>query len=39
MGKNSKKTKEIIETAVKIAGVVGTVGGAIIQALNNSKKQ
>ena len=40
MGKNSNKktTKEILETTVQVAGAIVTIGGAVINALGNSKK-
>lgn len=40
MGKNSNKnsTKEILETTVKVAGAIVTIGGAVINALGNNKK-
>lgn len=40
MGKNSNKnsTKEILETTVKVAGAIVTIGGAVINALGNKKK-
>lgn len=40
MGKNSNKNsaKEILETTVKVATTVATIGCAIITAIGNSKK-
>lgn len=40
MGKNSNKKsiKEILETTVKVAGAIVTIGGAVINALGNKKK-
>lgn len=40
MGKNSNKksSKEILETTVKVATTIATIGGAIIGAMGNSKK-
>ena len=40
MGKNSNKnsTNEILETTVKVAGAIVTIGGAVINALGNKKK-
>lgn len=38
MGKKSQKTKEIAEGVVKVAGVVATIGGGILKALDASKK-
>lgn len=38
MGKKSEKTKEIIKTTVKIAGIVASVGGAFMTAMNGKKE-
>ncbi len=38
MGKTNKSSKEILETTVKIATAVATVGGAIISVLGDKKK-
>lgn len=40
MGKNSNKNsaKEILETTVKVASVVASIGGVVIKALGDKKK-
>lgn len=38
MGKKADKTKEIVETVVKVAGTVAAIGGAIITAMGGKDK-
>ena len=38
MGKKIEKTKETAETIIKVAGVIATVGSAILTTLGNKKK-
>lgn len=38
MGSKTEKAKAIVETTVKVAAAVATVGGALISVLGSNKK-
>lgn len=38
MNSNKNSAKEILETTVKVATTVATIGGFVIKAIDNSKK-
>ena len=38
MGKKADTAKSVLETTVKVATVIGTIGGVVIKTLGNSKK-
>lgn len=39
MGAKANKAKTVVETVVKVAGVVATVGGAIITAMGSKNNK